>query len=336
MAARKLRAAPITAAQARGGGHGWHHEGMATVTVATCQFPVSAEIRANLGFIKRHMRAAKRHGAHIAHFPEGALSGYAGTDFATFAGFDWAGLRQATSEVLESARRSRIWVVLGSAHRLGNGHKPHNSLYVIDDSGQVVDRYDKMFCAGDPDGQSGDLAHYSPGSHFSTWTVNGVRCGALICYDYRFPELYRVYKKHGTELVFHSFHAANAPAERIIEAGKSIGTEFRSLNTAAATYTYPGLTMPAAMTAEAAFNHVWISCPNSSAPQSSWPAFFVRADGVTVGRLRRNRPGVLVTTVDTAQDLYDSTAAWRYRAMAGVFHSGTLVTDPRSEDRTAL
>jgi len=36
------------------------------------------------------------------------------------------------------------------------------------------------------------------------------------------------------------------------------------------------------------------------------------------------------------QDLYDSTAAWRGRAMAGVLHSGTLVSDPRSEDRASL
>jgi deaminated glutathione amidase len=308
---------------------------MGVVTVAACQFPVSADISANLGFIKRQMQTAKERGADVAHFPEGALSGYAGTDFGTFAGFDWARLRQATSEIMEYARRLRIWVVLGSAHLLGNGHRPHNSLYVIDDSGRIADRYDKMFCSGGPDGESGDLRHYSPGSHFSIWAINGVQCGALICYDYRFPELYRVYKAQGVELMFHSFHAAHHSAEFIAEAETAIGREFMPLNRAA-TYTYPGITMPAAMTAHAAFNHVWISCPNSSAPQSCWPAFAVRADGVTVGRLRRNRPGVLVTTVDTGQDLYDSTAAWRYRAMAGVFHSGTLVSDPRSVNRTAL
>jgi hypothetical protein len=39
--------------------------------------------------------------------------------------------------------------------------------------------------------------------------------------------------------------------------------------------------------------------------------------------------------VDTDRELYDSTAAWRSRAMAGVFHSGALVSDPRSRDRTA-
>ena len=96
----------------------------------------------------------------------------------------------------------------------------------------------------------------------------------------------------------------------------AIGPELAPLNRAA-THTYPGITMPAVMTAPAAVNHMWISCPNSSAPQSCWPAFVVRADGVTIGRLRRNRPGVLVTAMDTDQDLYDSTAAWRDRAMAG-------------------
>jgi hypothetical protein len=60
----------------------------------------------------------------------------------------------------------------------------------------------------------------------------------------------------------------------------------------------------------------------------------VRAAGVTIGRLRRNVPGVLVSTVDTEQELYDSTAPWRERAMVGALHSGTLVSDPRSEART--
>lgn len=89
------------------------------------------------------------------------------------------------------------------------------------------------------------------------------------------------------------------------------------------------------MIAAAASNQMWISCSNSSALESLWPAFFVRADGITVGRLRRNTPGVLISTVDTDQELYGVTAAWRERAMAGVLHSGTLVTDPRSSNRTA-
>jgi predicted amidohydrolase len=304
---------------------------MAAITVATCQFPVSSDVRANLGNVTRQIWAASRRGADVAHFPEAALSGYAVSDFERFDGFDWAELETALTDVLECARRARIWVVLGSAHRLTGPAKPHNCLYVISDSGEIVDRYDKRFCGGGE--QAGDLAFYSPGDHFSVWTILGVRCGALICYDYRFPELYREYKKLGVQLMFHSFHAANASAARIGEMGEQLGPAYRSLNQGP-TFTFPGITMPAAMTTAAACNHVWISCPNSSAPQSCWPAFMVRADGITVGRLPRNRPGVLLTLVDTEAQLYDSTAAWRDRAMAGQLHSGTLPADPRSADRT--
>jgi predicted amidohydrolase len=306
-----------------------HYEKMSALKVATCQFPVSSDIGSNLRYVKRQMGTAQRAGARVVHFPEGSLSGYAGTDFTSFAGFDWDRLRDATAEVLERARRLRLWAVIGSAHRDVGAHKPHNSIYVIDDSGQIVERYDKRFCSGGPEERSGDLAHYMPGDHFSVWVIDGVRCGALICYDYRFPELYREYKRRGVQLVFHSFHAAHASAEQMAAVARAIGPEFKRLNPAP-THTYPAITMPAAMTTAAACNHIWISCPNSSARQSCWPAFFVRADGVTVGRLRRNVPGVLVTTVDTEQELYDSTAPWRERAMEGIFHSGTLPSNGRS------
>jgi hypothetical protein len=81
---------------------------------------------------------------------------------------------------------------------------------------------------------------------------------------------------------------------------------------------------------------MWISCSNTSARESCFPSFFVRPDGVATGRLRLNRAGVLISTVDTREQLYDSSVAWRDRAMRGVFHSGTLVRDRRSRDRTRL
>ena len=156
------------------------------------------------------MRTAAKRGADVVHFPEGALSGYAGTDFASFDGFDWDGLGRATGSVLDLAAELGVWVVLGSAHRLSGGHKPHNSVYVVASTGEIVDRYDKRFCSGDADEDSGDLSHYTPGDHLCVWEINAIRCGALICYDYRYPELYRDYKRQGVELIFHSFHAANA------------------------------------------------------------------------------------------------------------------------------
>jgi deaminated glutathione amidase len=299
---------------------------MPVLKVATCQFAVSGCVEDNLARLKVQMRRARDGGARVAHFPEGALSGYAGVDLESSLAFDWGRLQVALEELAELAGTLRLWVVVGSAHRLSGPHKPHNSLYIIDERGRLVERYDKRFLGGS------DMAHYSAGNHFSTWDVDGVLCGALICYDYRFPELYREYKRLGVDLMFHSFHAANAAPDRISAIGAAIGRDLASLN-AAPTHTYPGITMPAAMTTAAACNHMWISCPNSSARESCWPSFFVRADGITTGRLRRNVPGVLVSSVDTGEELYDSTRLWRERAMAGVLHSGTVVVDPRSEDR---
>jgi deaminated glutathione amidase len=43
-----------------------------------------------------------------------------------------------------------------------------------------------------------------------------------------------------------------------------------------------------------------------------------------------------MSMVDTNDDLYDSTAAWRDRAMAGTLHSGTIVNDSRSDGRTTI
>jgi len=279
------------------------------------------------------MRAAKDRGAHVAHFPEACLSGYAGTDFKSYEGFDWNLLKECTQQVLDLAGKLRLWVILGSTHRLTARHKPHDSLYIINDRGKLVDRYDKMFCGGDRNGKTGDLAHYSPGGHVSVFDIKGVRCGALICHDCRYPEPYREYKRRGVQLMFHSYHAGHITPKRFKAMRAYVGVDCQRLNPHS---TIPGITMPATMIAAAASNYMWISCPNSSARESCWPGFFVHPDGVITGRLRLNTPGVLISTVNTRKQLYDSTVAWRARAMGGVFHSGVLVRDRRSDERTRL
>ena len=56
--------------------------------IASSQFPVSADIDSNAYWIKKHIKEAGDKGAALVHFPECALSGYAGVDFKTFENFD--------------------------------------------------------------------------------------------------------------------------------------------------------------------------------------------------------------------------------------------------------
>jgi predicted amidohydrolase len=303
------------------------------LSVATCQFPTSGDIDANREFVLSLMKDARSRGADVAHFPEACLSGYAGNDVATNEEVDWARLASALREVMDLAAELQLWIVIGSAHPLTPPHKPHNSVYFIDDRGSIVDRYDKRFLSGDASCKNGDLAHYSPGDHFSVVDIKGVRCGALICVDCRYPELYRAYKRLGVELMFHSYNAAHVSDQQWSAIEAQIGPENHRLNPAT---TYPGITQPAMMHAAAGSNHVWISCPNSSAHRACWPSFFMRPDGVITGRLNLGEMGVLLSTVDTDARYYDSTDAWRDRAIDGILHSGERVVDRRSEDRTAI
>lgn len=305
-----------------------------TLTLATAALPVHADVERNLGHVLRLMGRAAEREADAVHFPECCLSGYAGVDFPSYAGFDWDLLRRCTEAVQEQARALGLWVILGSSHPLSAGHKPHNSVYVIDSDGALRDRYDKLFCAGPASADAGDLAHYSSGSHFCTFEIAGVQCGVLICHDYRYPELYRQYKRRGVQLMFHSYHAGNVGPERWAAMHAATGPEHHRFHAGAGTI--PGMTMPATMVSMAANNFVWISASNTSARQSCWPSFVVRPDGVITGRLARNRTGLLISEIDPTLPYYDSTVAWRDRSMDGVFHSGELVDDPRSRDRRSL
>ena len=53
----------------------------AGLSIATCQFPVEADISSNKSYVLRQMRKAARMGARVVHFSECALSGYAGVEF---------------------------------------------------------------------------------------------------------------------------------------------------------------------------------------------------------------------------------------------------------------
>lgn len=285
------------------------------LSVATCQFPVSKDIRKNLDYILRQMKLAKDKGADVVHFPECALGGYAGEDFNSFRGYDWEYLQNATRSVIDFARQLKLWTVLGSNHRLGNSHKPHNSIYIINPQRGIVDRYDKLFCMGTK--STLDLKHYSPGSCFVVINIKNVRCGFLICHDWRYPELYREYKKRGVRLIFQSWYDGNLSDHEMKQDGDVLPK-----------------VISATVQAHAVCNYLWISSSNTSKSISRFGAMMVRPDGAIVRRLPRNRPGILISTVDTSKKFVDPAKHWRKNALKGMLHSGTVVQDPRSLNRT--
>ena len=276
--------------------------------IATCQFAVSGSVSRNARRIGEFMRRAKRAGAQIVHFPECALSGYAGADLRTPDEINWDLLREQSRRIMALARKLGLWIVLGSTHRLSGSNRPHNSLYLINSAGKIVDRYDKRFCT------PGDLEHYTPGDRFVHFKINGVKCSLLICFDLRFPELYRELYKAGVDCLLQSFYNAR-------QHGPSVHT----------------VIMRQTMQCRAATNRFCVSMANASGYYSPYPSCFIRPDGRIVGQLRSNRAGMMVNEVDLKHQFYDPMVDFREMAIAGKLNNGRkAVRDPRSKNTKSL
>jgi predicted amidohydrolase len=270
--------------------------------IATCQFPVNEKILENANWIKKQIRTAKVNGAELVHFPECALSGYGGADWNDIEKLDWELLHKETKSIMDLAKELKIWVILGGSHQLSGNNKPHNSLYVIDPHGMIIDRYDKRFCT------MGDLKYYSPGDHFVVFEINGIKCGLLISYDVRFPELYRKYRKLGVDVIFQSFYNARHNENCI----------------------HPKI-IPVSAQVRAASNSFFMSLTNSSAPYS-WPCHFIKPDGLVERKLFRNKPGILYADIDINKEYYDPSKPYRIDAINGKLNSGIKVIDKKSEN----
>ncbi len=260
--------------------------------IATCQFAVSASITRNAQEICAQMQKAKKAGADIAHFPECALTGYIGFDFANFDNFDWQLLKKGTERIAALAGKLKIRVALGSIHKLDNSSIT-NCLYLIGPDGKIKDRYDKRFCT------AGELRRFKTGNRFVFFTINGVKCSLLICFDLRFPELYRALYKQGVNCIFQSFYNAR-------QKGPSVHTHI----------------MRQTMQANAANNNFWVSMSNASGNYSPYPSCFIQPDGVIMKQLKQNKAGVMVNEVDLSKKFYDLMAGFREIAISGKLTNG--------------
>ncbi|ASJ75088.1 carbon-nitrogen hydrolase family protein [Granulosicoccus antarcticus] len=105
----------------------------------------------------------------------------------------------------EQAARYGLWLHNGSSPVLGHGDLPVNRSCLIDDKGEIVARYDKihLFDVRLADGTCYlESSGYEAGVEAVVAETPWGRMGLSVCYDLRFPHLYRDYAKAGARLMF--------------------------------------------------------------------------------------------------------------------------------------
>ena len=244
--------------------------------IALCQFPVSCNIASNAKFIRRFMQEAAAAAAHVVHFPETALSGYGRLDFTLSNTNTWQSLAAQTKEIVKLAGELGLWVVLGSCRRVADREKPANCIHVISNTGRIVGTYNKQQLAPK------EPAWYTSGNGLLVVTINGMKCGFLICYEACFPALFAAYRKRGVQLIFHSCHNVSGKPKPVLQ--ELALAQIRT---------------------RAADHQMWISDSNSSARYSFSTACVARPDG-SVRSSRRHVAGILL------HDFPDTELGWTY------------------------
>jgi len=110
-----------------------------------------------------------------------------------------------TDVLAAEAREHGIWLHAGSfLERAAGQPKLFNTTVVFDPAGEMVARYRKIhlfdvdLATGTAYRESNTMA---PGDEIVTFDLDGVTVGLAICYDLRFPELFRILALRGAEII---------------------------------------------------------------------------------------------------------------------------------------
>ncbi|WP_114968892.1 carbon-nitrogen hydrolase family protein [Rhodoferax ferrireducens] len=166
--------------------------------IAAIQMVSGVNLQSNLDAAGQLLVQASAQGAELAVLPEYfCLMGFKDTDKLHIQETVGAGLIQ--DFLSQAARDLKLWIVGGTLPvATADAHRVRNSALVFDPNGRCVARYDKMHLFRyDNGGESYDESRVlEPGTQavsFDLPSMDGstYRIGLSICYDLRFPELYR-------------------------------------------------------------------------------------------------------------------------------------------------
>lgn len=176
---------------------------MKRITVACIQMDAQDRVAANLRTAIRLASGAVRRGAQIVVFPE--LFHFRGPK----ARYGYVAEEETGPSVecfQEFAQKKQVSVVLGSVlEKTRRKGKYHNTCVFISENGKIVGKYRKMhlfhavfpgkFTAREAD----DIV---AGRRPLVVDLAGIKVGAAICNDIRFPELFQALRRRGAQIVF--------------------------------------------------------------------------------------------------------------------------------------
>ncbi len=237
--------------------------------VACVGFEMSGDISRNWQAIEYWTNRAADEGAALVHFPEAALTGYNRVHVKEMDAIDRDLLQRRSADIAALAAARGVWIAYGTTNFEPNAAMPFNSLMLIGPDGAQVSRYDKIFLT------DADREAYSPGNRLAVTRIRNFTVGLTICFDMRFPELFRRLAAAGVSLVLLSGYQSGGPRAE----------HMRSV-------------APATLITRASENGIWLSASNTCEAPAWHESMIVRFNGQVLSSVVRHTPGMALATLD--------------------------------------
>ena len=171
----------------------------------------SRDVSANLLFIESQLEELTRQrlqwdkdAPHLVVLPECSLlfGGHESQQLAYAGDSHLSPLKSALSAL---AARYCVYMVAGTIPELAEDGRVYSRCYLFDDKGDTLGQYDKLhlFDVDVADGtkQYRESETFCPGNHISVIDTPFGKIGLTICYDLRFPDLFRALRLAGAEII---------------------------------------------------------------------------------------------------------------------------------------
>jgi len=158
----------------------------------------------NFRKVEEKVRKAAMLNAEIVVLPEMWNTGYDLTNLEEIADVNGENTKSLLTRL---AKELHIHIVGGSVSIKKDNHF-FNTMYVVNNTGELVAEYDKVHLFKLMD----EHLYLEAGTDKNIFMLNDVDMGGVICYDLRFPEWFRIHSLAGAKVIF---LPAQWPAARI-------------------------------------------------------------------------------------------------------------------------
>lgn len=205
--------------------------------IAVCQLRTELEQSVTMAKAEAMVREAAAHGANIVVLPEMFNCPYSKAYFKKYAQL---GHEEAVKAMAAWARDNAVILVGGSVPETEEG-RIYNTCFVFDETGRPIARHRKvhLFDVDVPGMRFKESNTFTAGEEITVFDTKYGKMGAAVCFDVRFPELFRAMANRGAKVIFlpAQFNMVTGPAHwELALRSRAVDNELFFVAAAAARY----------------------------------------------------------------------------------------------------